>query len=153
MKLNRRRFMLLSSSVAASTAMPLKAGVLSSFTTNNIVLTTGLHTDDAFAQGVNANLQMVTLTSTSDYATLLTKLTNTENQHLFALVQPAEAILLEQALRDSNKRNFISYSLKAPKGADKSWAFTLGDQLAKGKLNVSSQSQHGLPLVAITAYL
>lgn len=154
MKFNRRRFIQLSGAFAAATAMPLHAGILSKPHIQDIVLSTTLPTDAAFAIGTQATIYKASLTSTSSYSQLLTKLADAKNQRLFALLQPADAILLEQALRDSNRRAYISQSVQAPlTSSEYTWALNLGVQLAKGGKVAAINSHYGMPLVALTAYL
>ena len=159
MKLNRRRFMFLSGTLAAGTvaaasAMNLSAATLNESVRQNIVLTSGLKTDSAFALGTNAGRSLVTLTSSNGYSGLLKQLSAAKGQQLFALLQPGDAILLEQALRDINSRTFVSRRVKAPENstADR-WAFSLGQQLAQKEQAPALQSHDGMALVAVTAYL
>ncbi len=120
-----------------------------------MVVATGLVSDAAFEQGVGAGQRHLFQAKGGDYADLLATLVRQRGERLAALVRPASAILLEQALRDSGGRLTGRMVLQAP-AEDQTlarWAFQIGDQLARLGTVDQRFSFTGQPLVVLSATL
>lgn len=120
-----------------------------------MVVATGLVSDAAFEQGVGAGQRHLFQAKGGDYADLLATLVRQRGERLAALIRPASAILLEQALRDSGGRLTGRMVLQAP-AEDQTlarWAFQIGGQLARLGAVDQRFSFTGQPLVALSATL
>jgi hypothetical protein len=160
---NRRDFIgtLAAAASVAALTMPATAAALSGFPKDRGVsravalsIETGLPTDAAFACGAAAMETHRFLASADAYVDLLARFAACQSMPILALTSPANAILIEQALRDSGGRLLERHCLRAPAECDQlAWAYEVGGHLANGTTRDRQLSHHGHLFIAIVAYL
>ncbi|WP_298374177.1 twin-arginine translocation signal domain-containing protein [Azospirillum sp.] len=160
---DRRDFISMLAATVGATALtgPATAAVLSSLPKNSgmacanaLVVGTGLPTDLAFADGAGAANVHPFLANAEDYLGLLARIGNCQGMRFLALTNPANAILLEQALRDSGARLLNRHTLRTPAQGDQlAWAYKVGVLLATDGMTDQRLSFDGHPFIAIAAGL
>jgi hypothetical protein len=155
MSINRRQILKAAgvSSIAAGAAPLNNLAFASDAPSRQLraVLQTGLDTDLAFAEGLQADHVLSLDLTPAHYEHLVGVLTAIESGELFALVEPAQALLIEQAARDVGMR--LRYRQKVEQPADVSpsqWAGELGQCLASGETSSLKHSHSSAALVAVS---
>ncbi len=96
------------------------------------VLQVGLDTDAGFARGAAGHASHHFRVDASGYGTLVAALTASRGAQVLALLDPAHALLVEQAVRDSGARLSGRWQLQAPSVPLRAaWAQQLGHQLSQ----------------------
>jgi hypothetical protein len=113
------------------------------------VIRSGLATDAAFARGAAVPAALSLAIDAKDYGALVAALSQ-PGQTLFALVDPARALLLHQALRDSGARLLSHHAVRSEEGAAaQAWAQAVGAALYAGTPLPTTQSSHGDARIAM----
>jgi hypothetical protein len=137
--------------------LPLKSLALDSSTKAvlpRIALQTGLHTDKAFAEGTESDVAVSFESTIENYQSLVKLLSNKQGKEVIALIEHKDAILIEEAVRDSGariiKRQQVSVSNKKNNEAQ---AYELGQSLVQGfsASKNNFESEQSLIVIAISA--
>jgi hypothetical protein len=140
MSISRRAVIKAAGVGTAMTAVSVKAGALGAANNerrSKICITTGLVTDSAFEKSIQADHSLAFSSSGEHFEGLVDAILALKNSDIYALVQPAEAVLIEQAAREANARLTAEITLNAPVSYDRthqnhaehSWAYRVGQSL------------------------
>ncbi len=132
MRSNRRVFL----KTAALSAVVLGSSTGTAFASTGAItaIGTGLDTDRAFAKGAAAGLLAAPLASANGYQSLVEAMAAAPGSLFLALVEPAMALLVEEAAMDCRLAMMSRTAVHAPQGEDQSeWAHSIGRRLAIGK--------------------
>lgn len=163
MMLDRRSFIGVVAAAAGAGALPgqATATMLSGSVTGGgecgadaLIVGTGLPTDAAFARGAAATGTHRFLVNADGYLGLLARFEACRGMRILTLTSPANALLIEQALRDGGGRLQERSALRAPTRGDRlAWAHEIGGRLAGGDMTGLRLSQDGHLHIALAATL
>lgn len=135
MTANRRDFL----KTAALSAVVLGGGGVAHAATGSatarrvLAIGTGLDSDRAFARGAAAETVATPLASPDGYSALIQTIEAARGSLFLALVEPAMALLVEEAAMDCRLAMIARTPVRAPHGTDvEAWAHSLGRSLALG---------------------
>lgn len=163
MMLERRNFIGLFAAATGACALsfPANATIKSSLQAapgedgaDALIIGSGLPTDAAFALGAAAGSTHQFRATAVSYFGLCARLETCRAMRIFTLSSPANAILIEQALRDRAGRLLERSVVRPPATGDwLEWAYKVGGVLARGVETERRPSYDGHPFIAIAASL
>lgn len=118
-----------------------------------IAIGTGLETDAAFAAGAAAAPMTASLHSGAGYGLLVDAMRAARGSMFIALVEPSQALLLEEAAMDCRLGLLARAAIcAAPDGDRKAWAHSLGRVMALGsapRQHLAANPSAGRALIAL----
>lgn len=154
MDINRRRLIKTAGLGSAASLAPLSGFALGEKGGHspNLIVQSGLPTDWAFAQGVGASHVLPIQLTIENYSYLVEVFRKTPGKKIFALVETANGILIEEAARDSGARLSFSEQVQSPSVEFRdTWARELGKSIAdQQRVNFANpQAGETLQLIAL----
>ena len=157
MKIKRRTVLqaLGMASVYGAVSTPtFAASTLVSARKSRILLNTGLRSDTAFMQAIKPDATLLFNGTVQDFQKLGDSLLALEHCHIFALVEPASSILIEEAVREAGGRVQIQMPVaqqlnKHHTLEEHDWAAQVGEVLLSDQLSDLSHFEGGGTYIAL----